>query len=185
MKNFCYIPKYKLIYKNIIINKLIKKFKYKSCMQVPKIIKIVINRGIGKYCLNNLKNVKIYKKELELITGQKAIICNSKKDISNFKLRKNMPIGCKVTLRNNNMYNFIGKLIDIILPRCKNFQGLNNKFDNQGNYNLGIKEQIIFPEININKIIKILGMNISFIIKNNSYLESKELLSLLGFPFKK
>ncbi|XBT18555.1 MAG: 50S ribosomal protein L5 [Candidatus Shikimatogenerans sp. Tder] len=184
MKNFCYIPKYKIKYKKNL-KKLMKIFNYKSIMQVPKIIKIVINRGLGKYCINNKKYIKIYKKELELITGQKVIICKSKKDISNFNLRKNMPIGCKVTLRNNNMYNFIGKLIDIILPRCKNFQGLKNNFDKQGNYNLGINEQIIFPEININKIIKILGVNISFIIKNNSYLESKKLLSLLGFPFKK
>ncbi|XBT18314.1 MAG: 50S ribosomal protein L5 [Candidatus Shikimatogenerans sp. Tduv] len=185
MKNYCYIPKYKLIYKNIIINKLIKKYNYKSIMQVPKILKIVINRGVGKYCLNNKKNIFIYKKELELITGQKAIICNSKKDISNFKLRKNIPIGCKVTLRNNIMYNFIGKLIDIVLPRCKNFQGLKVKFDKQGNYNLGIKEQIIFPEININKVLKIIGMNISFIIKNKSFKESKSLLSLFGFKFIK
>ncbi|XBT18636.1 MAG: 50S ribosomal protein L5 [Candidatus Shikimatogenerans sp. Tcar] len=184
MKNFCYIYKYKIKYKKII-DKLVKIFKFKSNMQVPKIIKIVINRGLGKFCLNNKKYIKIYKKELELITGQKAIICKSKKDISNFNLRKNVPIGCKVTLRNNNMYNFIGKLIDIILPRCKNFQGLKNKFDKQGNYNLGINEQIIFPEININKVIKILGFNISIIIKNNSIIESKKLLSLLGFPFKK
>ncbi|WXB47360.1 MAG: 50S ribosomal protein L5 [Candidatus Shikimatogenerans sp. Tmey] len=184
MKKFCYIPKYKIKYKKIL-NKLIKIFKLKSYMQAPKIIKIIINRGIGKYSINNKKCIKIYKKELELISGQKVIICKSRKDISNFNLRKNIPIGCKVTLRNNNMYNFIGKLIDIILPRYKNFQGLKSKFDKQGNYNLGINEQIIFPEININKVIKILGMNISFIIKNKSLSESKKLLTLLGFPFKK
>ncbi|XCC45269.1 MAG: 50S ribosomal protein L5 [Candidatus Shikimatogenerans sp. Ttur] len=181
----CFIPRYKLLYKNIIIKKLINIFKYKSCMQVPKLLKIVINRGFAKNYIINKKCLYIYKKELDLISGQKSVLCYSKKDISNFKLRKNLPIGCKVTLRNNNMYNFLDKLINIILPRYKNFQGVNDIFDNKGNYNLGIKEQIIFPEININKIFNNLGMNISIVIKNKLVLESKKLLLLFGFPFKK
>ncbi|XBT18794.2 MAG: 50S ribosomal protein L5 [Candidatus Shikimatogenerans sp. AspAUS03] len=175
----------KMLYNKVIKNKLIKKFNYKSCMQVPKLLKIVINRGLGNEVINNNKLLTIYKKELELISGQKSVICYSKKDISNFKLRKNLPIGCKVTLRNNNMYNFLDKLINIVLPRSKNFQGLKKKFDIKGNYNLGIKEQIIFPEIIMNKIINIKGMNITFVIKNNNIKESEALLLGFGFPFIK
>ncbi|WGH25025.1 MAG: 50S ribosomal protein L5 [Candidatus Shikimatogenerans bostrichidophilus] len=177
-----YIPRLKKKYKNKIIYLLQKKNKYKNIMEVPKLIKIVINIGVGLGIKNNINNILT---NLELITGQKAIYRYSKKDISGFKLRKGIPIGCMVTLRNNIMYEFLDRLISIALPRSKDFNGLKEtSFDGYGNYNLGIKEHIIFPEINFDKVNKIHGMNITFVTNTNKNIDSKFLLKYLGLPFK-
>lgn len=179
-----YIPQSKYKYNHIIIPYLIKKFHYKSVMQVPKLKKIVINRGLG-YAIADRKLIDLAVEELTLITGQKAILCLSKKDEAGFKLRKNVPIGCMVTLRKNIMYEFLDRLIIVALPRVRDFHGLkNNSFDGQGNYNLGIQEQIIFPEIDIDKVKKISGMNISFITSAKTHKESRDLLFQFGLPFK-
>lgn len=179
-----YIPRSKYKYDKIIIPYLIKEFHYTSIMQVPKLIKIIINRGLG-YANTDRKLLDLAIEELTLITGQKAIFCLSKKDEAGFKLRKNMPIGCMVTLRKNIMYEFLDRLIIVALPRVRDFNGIKNtSFDTQGNYNLGIKEQIIFPEIDIDKVKKISGMNISFITSAKTNKESKSLLSQFGLPFK-
>lgn len=177
-----YIPRLKKLYYNKIIKLLINKFNYRNIMQVPKLLKIVINIGFG--IVNKDLMLKI-KEDLTLITGQKAIFRLSKKDEANFKLRKGIPIGCMVTLRKNIMYEFLDRLITVALPRSKDFNGIkDNSFDGMGNYNLGIKEHIIFPEINFDKVKKIYGMNISFIINKNNDIESKYLLIYLGLPFK-
>lgn len=180
-----YIPTSKNHYFKVVISNLIKKFKYKSIMQVPKLEKIVINRGVGAAVLDK-KIMDHAINELSIISGQKAILCFSKKDEAGFKLRKNMPIGCKVTLRKNFMYEFLDRLIITALPRVRDFNGINIKsFDGKGNYNLGISEQIIFPEIDIDKIKKISGMNITFVTTTNKDIEAMYLLSELGLPFKK
>lgn len=177
-----YTPRLKILYKEKVIKLLKKKFNYKNIMQVPKLIKIVINIGFGIINKDYIYNIM---DDLTLITGQKSILRLSKKDEAGFKLRKGIPIGCMVTLRRDRMYNFLDKLITIALPRSKDFNGIkDNSFDNMGNYNLGIKEHIIFPEINFDKVKKIYGMNISFVINKNIYLESKYLLIYLGLPFK-
>jgi large subunit ribosomal protein L5 len=178
-----YIPALKKQYKEKIIPALMKEFEYKSVMQVPKLEKIVLNQGIGA-AVGDKKLIEVAQAELSLIAGQKAIVTNSKKDISNFKLRKGMPIGVKVTLRGFRMYEFLERLISIALPRIRDFKGISDKFDGRGNYTLGIEEQIIFPEIDIDKVSKILGMEISFICSSQSDKESYSLLRSFGLPFK-
>jgi large subunit ribosomal protein L5 len=178
-----YIPALKKQYREAIIPALMKEFEYKSVMQVPKLEKIVINQGIGA-AVGDKKLIEVAQAELSLIAGQKAIVTNSKKDISNFKLRKGMPIGVKVTLRGFRMYEFLERLIAIALPRIRDFKGISDKFDGRGNYTLGIEEQIIFPEIDIDKVSKILGMEISFICSSQSDKESYSLLRSFGLPFK-
>ena len=157
-----YIPTLKTTYKEQIVPALMKQFGYTSIMQVPKLEKIVINEGVGE-AVADKKLIEIAQEELTIIAGQKAVQTRSRKDISNFKLRKGMPIGVRVTLRGERMYEFLERLIAVALPRIRDFKGINEKFDGMGNYTLGIKEQIIFPEIDIDKITKILGMEICFV----------------------
>jgi large subunit ribosomal protein L5 len=178
-----YVPNLKTKYKEEVIPALMKEFKYKSVMQVPKLEKIVINQGIGA-AVADKKMVETAVNELTTITGQKAIATLSKKDISNFKLRKASPIGVKVTLRQERMYEFLERLINASLPRIRDFKGINNKMDGRGNYTLGITEQIIFPEIDIDKITKILGMEISFVTTAKTDEEGFALLREYGIPFK-
>ena len=166
-----------------IVPDLMERLQYKSVMQVPKIKKISINQGLGA-AVNDKKLVQAGVDELTLITGQKAVATKAKKSISNFKLREDMPIGAKVTLRGDTMYEFLDRLISVAIPRVRDFRGLNNKgFDGNGNYTLGVKEQIIFPEISIDKINKINGMNITIVIDSNTDEESYELLKAFGMPF--
>ena len=171
------------IYIDKIVPVLKKKLQYKSLMQVPKIKKISINQGLGA-SVNDKKLIQYGIDELSLITGQKAVATKAKTSISNFKLREGMPIGVKVTLRGNIMYEFLDRLISVALPRVRDFRGLNDRgFDGNGNYTLGVKEQIIFPEISIDKINKVTGMNITIIIDSNSDKDSFELLKAFGMPF--
>ncbi len=170
-------------YKERIVPELTKHFGYTSVMQVPKLNKIVINLGLGM-ATNDKKIIDVAIDELTMITGQKAVATYSKKDISNFKLRKKMPIGVKVTLRGSNMYEFLERLIRVALPRIRDFKGIESKLDGRGNYTLGIEEQIIFPEINIDSITKILGMNITFVTSAGTDEEGFELLKAFGLPFK-
>jgi|TARA_B100000586_G_scaffold70248_1_gene49097 large subunit ribosomal protein L5 len=166
-----------------IVPVLKEKLKYKSLMQVPKIKKISINQGLGA-SVNDKKLIQYGIDELSLITGQKAVATKAKTSISNFKLREGMPIGVKVTLRGNIMYEFLDRLISVALPRVRDFRGLNDRgFDGNGNYTLGVKEQIIFPEISIDKINKVTGMNITIVIDSNSDKDSFELLKAFGMPF--
>ncbi len=171
------------IYIDKIVPVLKKKLQYKSLMQVPKIKKISINQGLGA-SVNDKKLIQYGIDELSLITGQKAVATKAKASISNFKLREGMPIGVKVTLRGNIMYEFLDRLISVALPRVRDFRGLNDRgFDGNGNYTLGVKEQIIFPEISIDKINKVTGMNITIVIDSNSDKDSFELLKAFGMPF--
>ena len=177
------LSRLKKMYVEEIVPNLMDKLQYKSVMQVPKIKKIAINQGLGA-AVNDKKLVQFGVDELTLITGQKAVATKAKKSISNFKLREYMPIGAKVTLRGEMMYEFLDRLISVALPRVRDFRGLNNKgFDGNGNYTLGIKEQIIFPEISIDKINKLNGMNITIVIDSNTDEESYELLKAFGMPF--
>ena len=161
-------------YNNEIVDALIKKFGYKNRMQVPKLDKIVVNMGVGEA------------KDLETITGQKAILTKAKNSIANFKIREGMPIGCKVTLRGERMYEFLDRLVNLALPRVRDFRGINpNSFDGRGNYALGIKEQIIFPEIEYDKIDKVRGMDIIFVTTAKTDEEAKELLTQFNMPFAK
>jgi len=179
-----YTPRLKSKYKDEIRTALKDKFQYKSVMQVPKLEKIAINQGVGG-ATTDKKMIENAIVELTTITGQQAVSSKSKKDISNFKLRKNMPIGVRVTLRDNTMYEFLDRLIAVALPRIRDFKGINDKgFDGRGNYTLGITEQIIFPEINIDKINKIQGMDITFVTSANNDVEALELLKQFGLPFK-
>lgn len=171
-------------YKERIVPALMKEFKYTSIMQVPRLEKIVINQGIGK-AVEDKKLIDIAIKELSDITGQKAVRTVSRKDISNFKLRKKMPIGVRVTLRREKMYEFLERLTRIALPRIRDFKGINSKLDGRGNYTLGISEQIIFPEINLDNISKILGMNITFVTTADTDEEGYALLKAFGLPFKR
>ena len=172
-------------YKKEIIPSLVKKFSYKNVMQVPKLNKIVVNMGVGA-AVADAKILEEAVKELETITGQKASIRKAKKAISNFKLREGVNIGAKVTLRRERMYEFMDRLINIALPRVRDFRGLSDKsFDGRGNYTIGIKEQIIFPEINVDKITKVLGMDITFVTTAKTDNESYELLQQFGIPFRK
>jgi large subunit ribosomal protein L5 len=176
-------PRLKEKYVKEIAPMLKSKFQYKSIMQVPKVTKVIINKGIGA-AVADKKLVDVGVDELTQITGQKAVATMSKIDISNFKLRANMPIGAKVTLRGDKMYEFLDRLMTIALPRVRDFKGINDKgFDGRGNYTLGVKEQIIFPEISIDKISKISGMDITFVTTANTDEESIELLKAFGMPF--
>jgi len=171
-------------YKQEVVPALMKKFGYSSVMQAPKLEKICVNRGVNG-AVNDKKLVDIALEELSTITGQKAVSTLSKKDISNFKLRKAMPIGARVTLRGEKMYEFLDRLIAVALPRVRDFKGINEKsFDGRGNYTLGVTEQIIFPEIDIDKVNKITGMDITFVTTAQTNEEAFELLKELGMPFK-
>ena len=180
-----YLPRLKGNYSKKIIKDLQGKLELKNVMQVPTLDKIVISRGVGA-AVSDKKLIDYAIEELTLISGQKAVATLSKKDVASFKLRKGTPIGAKVTLRGDRMYEFLDRLITIALPRVRDFQGIKSDgFDGRGNYNLGIKEQIIFPEINIDKVNKISGMDITFVTNTNSDKEAKALLTDLGLPFKK
>jgi len=177
-------PRLKNKYRDEVIPALMKRFGYKSIMEVPKLDKIAINRGVNG-AVNDKKLIDIALDELTTISGQKAISTMSKKDISNFKLRKNMPIGARVTLRGEKMYEFLDRLIAVALPRVRDFKGINEKsFDGRGNYTMGVTEQIIFPEIDIDKVNRITGMDITFVTTANTDEEAYELLKELGMPFK-
>ena len=179
-----YVPSLKKVYKEEIIDKLMKQFSYTTVMQVPRLVKITINEGVGS-ATQDKKIVEEAAAELSIIAGQKAVVTTSKKDVSNFKLRKGMPIGTKVTLRDVKMYEFLERLIRVSLPRIRDFNGISEKMDGKGNYTLGIKEQIIFPEIDIDKISKILGMEITFVTTAKTDEEAHALLKAFGLPFKK
>ncbi|WP_346318855.1 50S ribosomal protein L5 [Chitinophaga sp. YIM B06452] len=184
MANTSYQPRLQTKYRAEVVNALQKKFNYKSVMQVPRLTKICLNQGING-AVSDKKLVDIAVDEMTRIAGQKAIATMSKKDISNFKLRKNMPIGARVTLRGVNMYEFLDRLIAVSLPRVRDFKGVNEKaFDGRGNYTLGVTEQIIFPEIDIDKVTKITGMDITFVTTAQTNEEAYELLKELGMPFK-
>lgn len=178
-----YIPNLKRKYKEEIIPTLKKEFSYSSVMQVPRLEKIIINQGVGA-AVADKKLIEVAQNELSNISGQKAIQTYAKKDISNFKLRKKMPIGVKVTLRQDNMFEFLERLICVALPRIRDFKGVNAKLDGRGNYTLGLTEQIIFPEIDIDKITKIMGLEISFITTAKTDEEGIALLREFGLPFK-
>jgi len=178
-----YTPTLETRYKKDIIPALKKEFSYSSVMQVPRIEKIVINQGVGQ-AVADKKLIDAAQEELTIIAGQKAIKTYSKKDISNFKLRKGMPIGLKVTLRKERMYEFMERLISVSLPRIRDFNGVSAKFDGRGNYTLGIQEQIIFPEIDLDKINKIMGMEITFVTTAKTDEEGLALLREFGVPFK-
>ena len=172
-------------YQNDVVKSLVEKFNYSSKMQAPKIEKIVLNIGVGD-AVSNSKLLDDAVNELTLITGQKPVVTRAKKSIAGFKLREGAPIGCKVTLRGERMYEFLDKLVNISLPRVRDFRGVsNNSFDGRGNYTLGIKEQLIFPEINFDKVNKLRGMDIVFVTTAKSDEEGRELLAQLGMPFKK
>ncbi len=179
-----YVPTLKTKYKQEIAPALMKEFGYKSVMQAPKLVKIIINQGIGEATADK-KLIDTAIAELTAISGQKPVSTTSRKDISNFKLRKGMPIGVMVTLRRDRMYEFLERLIAISLPRIRDFNGISGKFDGRGNYTLGIKEQIIFPEIDIDKINKIMGMNITFVTTAKTDEEGFKLMKNFGLPFKK
>ena len=171
-------------YTKTIVSDLMSKHNYKNVMEVPKLEKIVVNIGCGD-ATSNSKLLEAAMKDLELITGQKPVATKAKKSIAGFKLREGQAIGCKVTLRGENMYNFLDKLISITLPRVRDFRGISNKaFDGRGNYTLGLTEQLIFPEIEYDKVDKLRGMDIIFVTTAKSDEEAKELLTLLGMPFK-
>lgn len=172
------------IYRKDVVPKLREKFRYTNPMQVPKLEKVIINMGLGE-AIENIKILDSAAEEIGIITGQKAVITKARKSISNFKLRAGVPIGMKVTLRRDRMYHFLDKLIGVALPRMRDFKGVSPKgFDGRGNYTLGIKEQIIFPEINYDKIDKIKGMNITIVTTARTDEEGLELLRLLGMPFR-
>ncbi|CAN5409633.1 50S ribosomal protein L5 [soil metagenome] len=176
-------PRLKEKYTKEIVPALKEKFQYKSVMQVPKIEKICVNKGIGA-AVADKKLVDVGLEEITTITGQKAVPTRSKKDISNFKLRKDLPIGVKVTLRGEKMYEFMDRLMNVALPRVRDFKGVSDKgFDGRGNYTMGVKEQIIFPEISIDKVTKINGMDITFVTSAQTDEESYELLKAFGMPF--
>ncbi len=184
MSTNTYTPRLAAKYKSDVVPALVKKFTYKSVMQAPKLEKICINRGVNG-AVTDKKLVDIAVEELSTITGQKAVITHSKKDISNFKLRKSMPIGARVTLRGEKMFEFLDRLESVALPRVRDFKGINEKsFDGRGNYTMGVTEQIIFPEIDIDKVNKITGMDITFVTSAQTDEEAYELLKELGMPFK-
>jgi large subunit ribosomal protein L5 len=177
-------PRLMDIYRTEIKKKLIEKFKYSNEMEVPRLSKVVVNMGLGE-ALENIKLLDSSVEEVSIITGQRPVITKARKSISNFKLREGMPIGTKVTLRGENMYFFIDKLFNIALPRVRDFKGVSPKgFDGRGNYTFGVREQIIFPEIDYDKIQKIKGMNITFVTTARNDEEAHEFLKLLGLPFR-
>ena len=172
-------------YQNEIVDALIKKFGYKNIMEVPKLDKVVINMGVGE-AKDNAKLLDSAIGDLEKITGQKAVVCRAKKSVANFKLREGMAIGCKVTLRGEKMYEFADRLINLALPRVRDFRGVNpNAFDGRGNYALGIKEQLIFPEIEYDKVDKVRGMDVIIVTTAKTDEEARELLRLFNMPFEK
>jgi large subunit ribosomal protein L5 len=174
----------KTYYHETVVPKLKEKFSYKNPMQIPKITKIVVNMGLGE-AIHNIKIIDSAVEELKQISGQQPVVTRAKKSIAAFKLREGMPIGCMVTLRKNRMYDFLNKLINVALPRVRDFRGISGKaFDGSGNYSLGIKEQLIFPEIDYDKIDKIKGLNISIVTTAKTNEEGKELLKLMGMPFR-
>ncbi len=179
-----YVPSLKKVYNEEIVPALMKQFSYTTVMQVPRLVKININEGVGDATQDH-KMVEEAAEELSVIAGQKAVITSSRKDISNFKLRKGMAIGAKVTLRNVKMYEFLERLIRVALPRIRDFNGIAEKMDGQGNYTLGIKEQIIFPEIDIDKNPRIHGLEITFVTTARTDEEAHALLKEFGLPFKK
>ena len=172
-------------YQNEIVDAMIKKFGYKNIMEVPKLDKVVINMGVGE-AKDNAKLLDAAIADMEKITGQKAVVCKAKKSVANFKIREAMPIGCKVTLRGEKMYEFVDRLVNLALPRVRDFRGVNpNAFDGRGNYALGIKEQLIFPEIEYDKVDKVRGMDIIFVTTANTDEEARELLTQFNMPFTK
>ena len=172
-------------YQNEIVDAMIKKFGYKNIMEVPKLDKVVINMGVGE-AKDNAKLLDAAIADMEKITGQKAVVCKAKKSVANFKIREGMPIGCKVTLRGEKMYEFVDRLINLSLPRVRDFRGVNpNAFDGRGNYALGIKEQLIFPEIEYDKIDKVRGMDVIFVTTAKTDEEARELLKQFNMPFAK
>ena len=172
-------------YQNEIVDAMIKKFGYKNIMEVPKLDKIVVNMGVGE-AKDNAKLLDAAIGDMEKITGQKAVVCRAKKSVANFKLREGMAIGCKVTLRGEKMYEFVDRLVNLALPRVRDFRGVNpNAFDGRGNYALGIKEQLIFPEIEYDKVDKVRGMDIIFVTTANTDEEARELLTQFNMPFTK
>ena len=172
-------------YVDTVAPALMKKFNYKSVMEIQKLDKVIVNVGAGE-AISNSKVIDAIVNDITQITGQKPVICRAKKSVANFKLREGMPIGVKVTLRRENMYEFVDKLFNVAFPRVRDFRGINpNSFDGRGNYSTGIKEQLIFPEIEYDKIDKVRGMDINFITTAKTDEEAKELLSLLGAPFAK
>ncbi len=178
-------PRLKEFYKKEVVPALQKQFDFKSVMQIPKLEKISLNMGIGA-ATQDLKLLQSAVNELELISGQRPVVTRAKKAISNFKLRQDMPIGCKVTLRRARMYEFLDRFINISAPRIRDFRGFSDKsFDGRGNYTIGIKEQIVFPEIDVDKVSKISGLDITFVIKARNDDEAKALLVAFGFPFSK
>jgi large subunit ribosomal protein L5 len=178
-----YIPALKTKYSDEIVPALMKEFGYKSVMQVPKLEKIVLSQGVGQ-AIADKKLLEFGIKEMSDIAGQKAVQTISTKDISNFKLRKNMPVGIMVTLRKERMYEFLERLISVALPRIRDFKGVSSKLDGRGNYTLGVTEQIIFPEIDLDKIAKIMGLQVTFVTSTNNDEEAAALLKHFGLPFK-
>ena len=175
----------KTLYKDEIVDAMIKKFGYKNIMEVPKLDKIVVNIGVGE-AKENAKVLESAVRDLEIITGQKPIVTKAKKSIANFKIREGMSIGCKVTLRGEKMYDFLDRLVNLALPRVRDFRGVNpNSFDGRGNYSLGIKEQLIFPEIEYDKVDKVRGMDVIFVTTAKTDEEARELLRLFNMPFAK
>lgn len=180
-----YTPRLKETYKKEVVEALMKRFNYNSVMQVPKIEKICLNQGLGK-AVGDKRMVDYAIDEMSEIAGQRAVACISKKDVSNFKLRKGMPIGSRVTLRGERMYEFLDRLISVAIPRVRDFRGIKSKgFDGKGNFTMGIKEQIIFPEIDIDKVKAINGMDITFVTTAKTNEEAEALLTEFGFPFTK
>lgn len=179
-----YQPRIKVKYQEEVKKALMEKFQYKSVMQIPRIEKVCLNQGVGA-ATQDKKLVEHALNEMTMISGQKAVPTKAKKSVSNFKLRDGMTIGSRVTLRNERMWEFLDRLISVTLPRVRDFRGINDKsFDGRGNYSMGITEQIIFPEINIDKVNKITGMDITFVTSANTDAEALELLKLIGLPFK-
>ena len=175
----------KTMYNDEIVDAMIKKFGYKNIMEVPKLDKIVINMGVGE-AKDNAKLLETAVRDMEIITGQKAVVTKAKNSVANFKIREGMPIGCKVTLRGEKMYDFLDRLVNLALPRVRDFRGINpNAFDGRGNYALGIKEQLIFPEIEYDKVDKVRGMDIIMVTTAKTDEEARELLTQFGMPFAK
>ena len=175
----------KEMYTNEIVDAMMKKFGYKNIMEVPKLDKIVVNMGVGE-AKDNAKVLESAVKDMETITGQKAVLTRAKNSVANFKIREGMPIGCKVTLRGDKMYEFVDRLINLALPRVRDFRGVNpNAFDGRGNYALGIKEQLIFPEIEYDKVDKVRGMDVIFVTTAKTDEEGRELLAQFNMPFAK
>ena len=179
------MSRYKDLYNDQIVDGMIKKFGYKNIMEVPKLDKIVLNMGVGE-AKDNAKLLETAVRDMETITGQKAVVTKAKNSVANFKIREGMPIGCKVTLRGDKMYDFLDRLVNLALPRVRDFRGINpNAFDGRGNYALGIKEQLIFPEIEYDKVDKVRGMDIIMVTTANTDEEARELLTQFGMPFAK